>query len=58
MAYEDQTECESQVENGSGIHLQVDDEIEGVACWRCDDHDDGHDPFDEVGSEGCAERAS
>jgi hypothetical protein len=56
-AYEDQPEGECQVENRGRVDLQVDDEVERIACRGGNDHDDCQEPYDEVRAEGCAEGA-
>lgn len=57
LAHENQTHGQCQVEQRSRVDLQVDNKVEGVSSGRCNDHNDGKYPFDEVGTKGCAEGA-
>jgi len=41
VAHEVQTHGHGEVEEGFGVDLQVDDEVEGVAGWGGEDHDQG-----------------
>jgi hypothetical protein len=42
---------------GLGVRTQVGDKAEGVAGGRGEDHEQGEDVFDGVGTEWCAEGA-
>lgn len=37
------------------VGLEVADEIEGIPCWRSEDHDHCYGPFDKVWAEWCTE---
>lgn len=43
----DETGGDKAVDPGTGVGVQVDDEVVSWACWGCDKDDDGDEPVEE-----------